>query len=135
MALIRVDWNPSDRKVRQFNGLLVLLIAFVSAMAWHKGNVAAAWRIAIIGAFVAGAGAAWLTFGRWVYRAWMSVAFVVGSVVSTILLFVLYYAILTPLGLLFRVLGRDALGLRGSAESYWVSLQIPEDEGYFERLY
>ena len=135
MALIRVDWNPSERKIRQFGGWLVVFALVLAAMGWHKGNARAAWRVGASGAALGALCAVWPGFGRRVYLAWMSVAFVVGTVVSTILLFVLYYAVVAPIGLAMRLAGRDALGLRGERDSFWVPVAIPEDKEYFERLY
>jgi hypothetical protein len=57
---------------------------------------------------------------RPVFVGWMILAFPVGWLVSHLLLGALYFAVFTPLGLLLRLLGKDALGLRRStAASYW----------------
>jgi hypothetical protein len=56
------------------------------------------------------------------YRAWMGMAFLLGSVVSTAILTVFYFLVVTPIGLLARVLGKDFLSLKmdSAAASYWV---------------
>ena len=135
MALIRVDWNPTEKKIRQFGGLLMLFALFVAAMAWRKGNAQAAWAIGTIGVVLGAVSAAWPSFGRRIYLAWTAVSFVIGTVVSTILLALLYFGIVTPIALVMRLTGRDALRLRGDGGSFWVPLSIPEDKEYFERLY
>lgn len=57
-----------------------------------------------------------------VYLGWMAMAFALGLVVSTLLLTLFYYLLVTPIALLARLLGKDFLGLRWSpsARSYWL---------------
>ena len=54
------------------------------------------------------------------HRAWMTLAGVLGYVNSRILLAIIFYFILSPLGLIKRVFGSDLLDRRrGKAPSYW----------------
>ena len=124
MALIRVDWNPSGRKVRQF-GLLLALFSVLSAAWWAWRGHGDKARIigpagAVLGLLCAALPGA---LGRPVYMVWMGASFLIGCIVSPILMGLLFYGLFTPLGLLLRLLGRDALRLkRPAAESYWVAL-------------
>jgi hypothetical protein len=56
-------------------------------------------------------------------------------VVSGALLRVMYYGIFTPLALLFRLIGRDALARRRTnAGSYWTPKTTPTDmKSYFRQ--
>lgn len=58
---------------------------------------------------------------RWIYLAWMTAGLAVGHVVSSILLILIYYVAVTPLGWLARWRGRDFLERRwdGKASTYW----------------
>ena len=137
MALLKIDWKPSEGKVREFGRNLIIFAAVLAVMALVKGRrEKAAWLFA--GGAALG-GLTWLLpepLGRLVYRAWMSVAFVMGTCVSTVLLAGLYYIVVTPLGVLLRLQGRDALNLRGSGkDSYWLPLPPPPDKSSWERLY
>ena len=141
MALIRIDWNPSERKVRQFGlGLAIfsLLLACWSAWKGHGGFAAPqTWRAWVIPA-VLGLLCAALPgpLGRPVYRAWMGVSWVIGTAVSEVLMALLFYGMLTPLALISRAIGRDALRLkRPAGESYWTTLTIPKDKSYLRRLF
>lgn len=130
MALLQVDWNPGDRKVRQFGGLLAL---FAATLGWWKFGPKAAGVGVILGALTA---AAPRTLGLYVYKAWMGVAYVIGSLLSPILLGVLFYGVVTPIGLLLRLSGRDALRLkRPDVDSYWTPVDHPTDPSYFDRLF
>jgi hypothetical protein len=54
------------------------------------------------------------------HRAWMTLAGVLGYVNSRILLAIIFYLILSPLGVIKRVFGSDLLDRRsGKAPSYW----------------
>lgn len=93
---------------------------------------------AIVGASVlgvAGAAAALSGAGPAVYRAWMLAALPTGWVVSHVLLGLVYYGVITPIGLFLRLLGRDLLGLRmeRGAASYWRERGPGEGAGRYFR--
>ncbi len=57
------------------------------------------------------------------HKAWMTLALMMGWVMTRVILFVLFFLVVTPLGLTARILGRDALGLkidRDARSSYWI---------------
>jgi hypothetical protein len=67
-------------------------------------------------------GTAWPAVLKWVYLAWMAVGMTLGLIVSTILLTLLFYLAVLPVGLVARLAGRDFLSLKldPKAPSYWV---------------
>lgn len=137
MALIKIDWNPGEKKIRQFGFMLAGFSVLLASWWLWKGHSQRAWILGPLG-LIAGLASAALpgTLGAGVYKAWMCVAFAIGSVVSPLLLGLLFYGILTPMGLVMRLIGRDALRLkRPATDSYWTPLTIPDDKSYFERLF
>jgi hypothetical protein len=61
----------------------------------------------------------------------------IGWAVSFILLAAFYFLLLTPLGLFFRLIGRDTLGRKfdPDAESYWLTRQPPKNlDRYFHQF-
>lgn len=54
-------------------------------------------------------------------KVWMGFSLVIGFFVSRIILFILFYAVLTPLGLLARLAGKDILDKKidKSRPTYW----------------
>jgi len=58
---------------------------------------------------------------RGFYRAGMTIGFYIGQVVSRVLLTVIFVVIVTPLGLLLRLFGKDLLQLKRkpAGETYW----------------
>lgn len=64
----------------------------------------------------------WPSAARRFHVAWMKLAGILGYINSRILLFLLFYLLITPYGLISRLFGRDPLTRRGgSNESYWIA--------------
>lgn len=59
---------------------------------------------------------------KWIYVAWMSVAFVLGFVMAHVILTLFFFVVIFPIGLLARAAGKDFLSLKldRSASSYWI---------------
>ena len=59
---------------------------------------------------------------KWVYIAWMSVAFVLGFVITHLILGLFFFLVITPIGFAARICGKDFLGLKldRQAASYWI---------------
>jgi hypothetical protein len=57
-----------------------------------------------------------------VYVAWMLLAFTLGLVVSTVMLTLFYFLVITPIAFVGRMIGKDFLSekLDPDAESYWL---------------
>lgn len=70
---------------------------------------------------------------RWIYIAWMSVAFALGFVMAHVILTLFFYVVITPVGLVARLAGKDFLSLKldREAKSYWLpreqKARKPED--------
>ena len=57
-----------------------------------------------------------------VYLVWMSVAVVLGSVMSLVILTLFFFLVMMPIGLFARLFGKDFLSLKldRAAKSYWI---------------
>ena len=68
-----------------------------------------------------------------IYKVWMKVGHVLGKINSTIILSVVYFVIITPLGLLLRLLGKDALDAKfdPKATTYRKVVNDPEQTKRF----
>lgn len=131
-----IDREPTSQKLRQFAALC--LIVFGSLALWQgiaRGNVAVAVALAAAALALGPLGLARPQALRWVYVGWMMAAFPVGWVVSQILLFVVFFGILTPLALVFRLVGRDVLLRRpgNPRESFWIARSGSKDAGSYFR--
>lgn len=71
-------------------------------------------------------------------RSWMALGLCMGLVVTGVLMTVLFYLVVTPLGLLMRLRGRDPLtrSFDREAESYWIPRQrSAADKKDYERQF
>ena len=70
-------------------------------------------------------------------RAWMAMATVLGKVSTFLILLLIYYLVVTPLGVVMRLTGRDALGRRTRGrESYWVPYPARQrDPKHYELMF
>jgi hypothetical protein len=122
MALIEVNWQPSRRDLRVF---ALGAVAFCAAAAWfiaRRGQAGSA-AVAILGAgaVAGGIGLVWPAILRPVYRLWMVAAYPIGWTVSHLVMAVLFFLVITPIGLMIRACGRDPMQRRfdRSARTYW----------------
>src|SRR5438045_5405348 len=66
---------------------------------------------------------------RWIFVVWMVAAFPIGWVVSQVALALMFYCIITPVALIFRMTGRDRLRRfkPANATTYWIPKEMPTD--------
>ncbi len=60
------------------------------------------------------------------YKAWIAFGHVLGWLNARVILGVVFFLLVTPIGLIMRLLGKDLLCLRRSA-NYWVARDKPLD--------
>ena len=72
-----------------------------------------------------------------IYVVMTLVAFPIGFVLSHVIMLVIYYLVITPIALVFRVMGRDVLGRRLEPQraSYWTERSKPRDAASYFKLY
>jgi hypothetical protein len=65
----------------------------------------------------------WPAILRYAYIAWMSLAFALGFIMAHLILTVFFYLVVTPIGLIARLAGKDFLSLKldRHATSYWIA--------------
>ena len=124
MSLIEINWNPSPRELRKFGVTMLLGFAVIGlVLQFGFGLPIAAYVAYGLGAVLGLLGLSGTAVGKWGYRAWMSIAYVMGNIISRVLLALIYYGLFTPLGWIRRLLGNDALQLKKPArESYWTDV-------------
>lgn len=119
MALIDLNFKPTNRQLRQFGWMSLPLLPLI-AWSWSGTGI----TLAISG--IIGLG---LALTGTLRPAWLKYPFIglsllgwpIGVVVGECVLLLIYFVIFLPIGLLFRLLGRDALQLKldRTAMSYW----------------
>ena len=135
MSLIRINHRPSPRQLLVFALAWLVLAGVLGAIQWSKGRPAVAfvcWSLALIVPVV---GTAWREGLRRLYIGLSYATYPIGFVVSSLVLAALYYVVLTPIGLILRLCGHDALGRRfdPQATSYWQKRPGPRSPASYFR--
>jgi hypothetical protein len=106
-----------------FSGIFTLLSAF----AWYQSEdlfVVYTWLVIaiIIGLICIVAPKLLTPFNK----AWMKLGELMGKIVSPVILGIIFFVLLTPIGFLARLFGRDELRLKlTKANSYWIDRAPP----------
>jgi hypothetical protein len=107
--------------LRQFAGLWLVVFGGLSAWRYWQGQ-AGVWTdvLAVVAVVVGVAGLVRPGLVRPIYSGWMIAAFPVGWAISHIALGVVFYVVFAFVGIVFKLMGRDALRLqRRQRASYW----------------
>ncbi len=113
---------PSHRVVRQFAALCFLLLGLLGILqAARHGRPVLGAALILVGATCLLAGWWAPSVFRWVFTAAMLLAFPIGFVVAQVILALLFLLVFTPLGLLLRLRGRDAMmrARKPAGATYW----------------
>lgn len=130
--------NPSPRMLRQFAGLWIL---FFGGMALWQYAVHARTELAFgLAALAVTIGPLGLLFPaaiKPVFVAWLVLVFPIGWLVSRVVLMTLFWGVMTPVGVVQRLFGRDVLGLRRNQQvtTYWIPKErFTEVRSYFRQF-
>ena len=136
--MIEINRNPSKKELVLFGLLLMLFCGVLGTLVTYR------WQNPDWGrnVWVGGAVIALLYWSlpvlrRPVYLTWMYLAFPIGWTVSHLLLALIYYGVLTPIGVLLRCFRYDAMDrqLEPKASSYWIAQRPRGDaKSYFRQF-
>lgn len=132
-----INWRPDARELRRF--ALAMLIGFTvlgllsvwrawgittaSVILWSAGAVLA------IAAFIPG-------LGRVAYLAVYLPTSIIGYVVSNVILALMFFLIITPLGILLKLMGKDVLQQRRQKNStQWIPVKGVKTEDRYYRQF
>ena len=147
MALVQIQWNPDRRELRAFGVIASVMCVLLGVWA-HLGYVLA-WPVTADAAartattfWVAAAACALLAavrplMLRPLYVVLTLAAFPIGVVAGHVILAVVYYAVITPIAIVFRLIGRDGLERRldRTAPSYWTPRAYADDANRYFRQF
>ena len=119
MKLIDIQWQPTDRQLRQFG---VITLVALPAVGWLWG---ASWSVigylTLAGALVAGIGLVRPQTLKHLFIGLSLVATPIGLVVGELAMLLIYFCVFLPIGIVFRLTRRDSLQLRSTRDdnTYW----------------
>jgi hypothetical protein len=113
--------NPSDRMLRQFAALWIVFFGTVSVIQGLAGRQLVAGVLGTLAVVIGPLGLVLPKLIKPIFIGWMTVAFPIGWVVSHVIMGTLFYGLFTPVSWVFKIAGRDELGLKvqRQAATYW----------------
>lgn len=125
--MITIDWHPSPTHLRRWAvtvaaglGVSGSLFQYLDWGVFRAGHGLAPWLwgFGAVALVTAGTGT---RLGLPAYWAWMGFVWIVGTLIGTAALAAVFFLVVTPLGLVARLAGRDRLTLRrpAPADSLW----------------
>ncbi len=111
----------SPKKIREFAFLVGGVFILLGGLAFWRGRPAGPWFLGS-GAFLVFFGSVFPPFLKPLYRVWMIFAIILGGCMSRVMLTILFYGVITPIGLWLRLRGKDLLNrqFRDGKESEWI---------------
>jgi hypothetical protein len=139
MSMIPINWKPSARELRWFAGLLIPFFGIIAGLWWRRSGQTTGPALMAGVAFAIGlVGLVAPTAIRAIYVAWMIAVWPIGWVVSHVLLAVIFFGVITPIGLILRAIGRDPMCKKfdRSAKTYWITRPAEEvdPQQYFRQF-
>lgn len=138
MAVVEIDWNPTPKMLRVFGRIGVVVFLLLAAIVLFAGKfmfwsvapgavrpvtVSLAGLSVFCGLFAAAAPRV-----LWPLYIFMTVVFYpVGFVLGYVMMGVVYFLVITPIAVIFKIIGRDAMTREfdPSAETYWIKRRPP----------
>lgn len=137
MALLDIE-EPTPAALRWFGLPFAICVAGIGALVWRNtGSIAAAGVIWAGAAAVLAGYYALPRIRRFVYLGWIYAAYPIGFVMSHVAMAVIYYLVITPIGLVLRATGRDAMNRKFDphAQTYWEPRRKRDDPGAYFRQF
>ncbi len=128
------ELDVSKKSLRKFGIVIgIILITVVIIFLWNSVS----WRVLLLslGGILLLNGIFIPNSLKDIYKIWMGFAFALGWVVSRIILTILFVFILTPIGLLAKIFGKEFIDLNFNKKnnSYWIPKKdSPVD---YEKMY
>lgn len=113
--------SVSNKQARNTALIVSGVLLLIAAWNYYRGRMTAVAVLGSVGLVLIVMGLFLPAVARRFHVAWMKLAGILGYVNSRILLFLLYYLMITPYGVVSRLVGRDPLNRRGAAKTtYWL---------------
>ena len=127
----------TNAQARKSALLVAAVLLGIAAWNLYRGRTTVLLIFGALGAALVVVGLLVPPAARAFHTAWMRLAVLLGHVNSRVLLTLVYYLVVTPYGVVTRLVGRDPLRRRGAAqESYWVERKATrQTREQFERLF
>jgi len=115
------ELKTGDRELRKFGLLVGGVVSVLGTLYLLRHQPIYRWFL-IPGIVLMAFGVVFPRTLKYIYLGWMSLAIMMGFVVSNALLALFFFLVITPVGLLARLFRKDflSLNLDRAAKSYWI---------------
>ena len=139
MSVVQINRHPTPKQLNQFGFIWMAFVAIFGLIAMVKFHnpwmARVLWLAAVVVPLIG-----WTAprFMRWIFVGMSYLAWPIGFVVSHVMLALVYYVVVTPIGLLTRLFGYDPMKRRFDREAttYWMERLPPSDgtKRYFRQF-
>lgn len=143
MPFVKLNWKPNRKELRQFGAIfmggfiLIGLAKYLWPFEWFisKNESLGVWLIGI-GIVVGAVGLTGSRLALPLYWAWLGIAYVLGNIMSRVIITLIYFLVFTPMRFLSSLVGRDRLQLKKpQTDSYWLDISLPKEKEKYERQF
>jgi hypothetical protein len=113
--------RSGKKELRQFGTIIGIACGLLGVLLWLRGNAYYSYGLICATAFL------FLGFTlpsalKPFHKVWMTLSILMGWLMTRVILIILFYGILTPIGLIGRLCGKNFLNIKikKNASSYWV---------------
>lgn len=115
----RIPTRLTAKEGRAFAFPVGIAFLVLAAITWWRGHDLATQIFGGLSGLLLVAGALVPSRLGPVHRAWMGLAHAISKVTTPIFMGIVYYVVLTPIGMIRRVVGGDPMKHRAVDDSYW----------------
>jgi len=114
------ELKSGPRELRNFGLLVGGVFCLLGLVLWARGRTHLPFLVP--GVLLVALGVLWPRSLKPVYLPWMVLAILLGFLISHLLLTIFFFVVITPIGLIARLSGKDFLRLKldRKAVSYWI---------------
>jgi len=143
MKLIELNWNPTPRQLKQFGVGALIFLPLIGWLATGKprsladANVPVLGGLAVVGLAIAIAALVKPGVIKPLFIGVSLITLPIGLAVGEVVLLAVFFGVFLPIGLVMRLIGRDALQrkLDPGAKSYWQPKAQPSSSArYFQQF-
>lgn len=139
MSLVKINWNPTDKELRQFGWIAIAAMSVIAGIFHYLKGVQIKYCAVLfcIGLLIFIISLISLKLTRFIFVGMSAAAFPIGMCVSFIIMAIFFYIVITPIGLIFKLAGKDPMkrGYEPQNESYWLEHKQNENmKRYFHQF-
>ena len=139
MALVEVNFQPGPKDLRSFGTIGLIATCIIAALLYLIKGLTFGWVAAIIsvGVLIFISSRISLKVTKGIYLTFTLLTLPIGIAVSYLLMGIFYYLVITPVGLFFRLIGRDILNrkFKPHTDTYWIKRNRQEDLKHYFRQF